>query len=81
MSSRREKRRAKRQAAPVPVPAVDRAPPWSVIYYRRGLTKPAIAVLDGRRKPWRTTLSAADYRAVKKLGESYKREFPRSIAG
>lgn len=47
---------------------------------KRGLTKPAIAVLDGRRKPWRTTLSAADYRAVKNLGEDHKRQHPRRIA-
>jgi len=47
---------------------------------KRGLTKPAIAVLDGRRKPHRTTLSAADYRAVKKLGEDHKRKYPRRIA-
>jgi hypothetical protein len=127
-------KRAKRRAAPVPVPAVDRTPSWSVVYYRasdgtvpalefldgcpgklegeftavldaltgpgreqfrlfcllenasdeelrrRGLTKPAIAVLDGRRKPWRTVLSTADYRAVKKLGEEHKRQHPRRIA-
>lgn len=47
---------------------------------RRGLTKPAIAVLAGRRKPWRTVLSTADYRAVKKLGEDHKRQHPRRIA-
>lgn len=46
----------------------------------RGLAKPAIVVLDGRRKPWRTTLSAADYRAVKKLGDEHKRQYPRRIA-
>ncbi len=47
---------------------------------KRGLIKPAIAVIDGRRKPWRTVLSAADYRAVKKVGEEHKRQFPRRIA-
>jgi hypothetical protein len=47
---------------------------------KRGLVKPAIAVLDGRRKPWRTVLSAADYRAVRKVGEEHKRQFPRRIA-
>lgn len=47
---------------------------------KRGLLKPAIAVLDGRRKPHRTTLSAADYRAVKQLGEDHKRQYPRRIA-
>ncbi len=47
---------------------------------RRGLTKPAVTVLDGRRKPHRTRLKAADYRAVKKLGEDHKRQYPRRIA-
>jgi hypothetical protein len=47
---------------------------------RRGLVRPAIAVIDGRRKPWRTVLTAADYRAVKNLGEEHKRQFPRRIA-
>jgi hypothetical protein len=47
---------------------------------RRGLTKPAIAVLDGRRKPLRTTLSIADYRAIRKLGEEHRRQHPRRIA-
>jgi hypothetical protein len=47
---------------------------------KRGLVKPAIAVIDGRRKPWRTVLSAADYRAVRKVGAEHKRQFPRRIA-
>jgi hypothetical protein len=163
MTNGRGKRAGKRRAEAASVPAIDRVPPWSVIYYRagdgtvpalefldgcpgklegeftavldavaaapppqfsgggkweamhgemtgyheirltgpgreqfrlfcllenasdeelrrRGLTKPAIAVLDGRRKPWRTVLSAADYRAVKKLGEDHKRQHPRRIA-
>jgi hypothetical protein len=47
MSSGRGKR-AKRRAEPVPVPAVDRTPPWSVIYYRAGDgTVPALEFLDG----------------------------------
>jgi hypothetical protein len=161
MSNGRGKR-AKLRAAPAPVLAVDRTPPWSVVYYKasdgtvpalefldgcpgklegeftavldavaaapppqfsgggkweamhgemtgyheirltgpgreqfrlfcllenasdeellkRGLTKPAIAVLDGRRKPSRTVLSTADYRAVKKLGEDHKHQYPRRI--
>jgi hypothetical protein len=89
-------RRAKRRGAPASVPAIDRTPPSSVIYYRSSDdTVPALefldacpgklegeftAVLDGRRKPWRTVLSAADYRAVKKLGEDHKRQHPRRIA-
>jgi hypothetical protein len=46
----------------------------------RGLAKPAIAVLDGRRKPWRTTLPNADYRAIRKLGEDHRAQQPRRIA-
>lgn len=143
MTNGRGKRAAKRRGLAAPVPALDRSPPWNVIYHkavdgsvpalefldrcpgkldgeftavldavadapppqfsgggrweamhgemtgyheirltgpgreqfrlfcllenasdeelrRRGLTKPAIAVLDGRRKPWRTVLSARD---------------------
>lgn len=47
---------------------------------KRGLVKPAIAVIDGRRKPWRTTLRASDYRDVKKLGEDHRQQYPRRIA-
>lgn len=45
-----------------------------------GLPGPAIVVLMGLRKPWRTTFSARDYAAVKKLGEDYRRTNPRRIA-
>jgi hypothetical protein len=37
-------------------------------------------VVDGRDKPFRTTLSDADYAAVGRLGEEYRRRNPRSIA-
>lgn len=47
---------------------------------RRGLAKPAIVVLDGRRKPWRTVLTAGEYRTIRKLGEEHKGQFPRRIA-
>jgi hypothetical protein len=47
---------------------------------RRGLGGPAIAVLTGLRKPWRTTFDERDYRAVQVLGERYKSERPRRIA-
>jgi hypothetical protein len=47
---------------------------------KRGLVKPAIAVIDARRKLWRTVLGPVDYRAVKKVGEEHKRQFPRRIA-
>jgi hypothetical protein len=45
-----------------------------------GLPGPAIVVLDGRRKPWMTVLSAADYREVLELGEAYRASDPRRIA-
>jgi hypothetical protein len=47
---------------------------------RRGLSKPAIAVITGNRKPWRTTFSERDYAAVRKLGDEYRRAHPRRIA-
>ena len=47
---------------------------------RRGFDRPAIAVITGLRKPWRTTFSTRDYRAVQALGERYKSERPRRIA-
>ena len=47
---------------------------------RRGLPKPAIAVITGMRKPWRTKFSEADYRGVRRLGDEYKACHPRRIA-
>lgn len=47
---------------------------------RRGLTKPAVAVITGMRKPWRTKFSERDYRRVRRLGEEHKRSHPRRIA-
>lgn len=47
---------------------------------RRGLARPAIAALDGRRKPWRTTLTARDYRQIKQLGDDHRQQYPRRIA-
>lgn len=46
----------------------------------RGLDKPAIAVITGMRKPWRTKFSDRDYRRVQKLGEEHRRNHPRRIA-
>lgn len=46
---------------------------------RRGLTKPAIAVITGMRKPWRTKFSETDYRRVRRLGDEYKMSHPRRI--
>lgn len=46
----------------------------------RGLDKPAIAVITGLRKPWRTIFSANDYAGVRQLGVAYRAQHPRRIA-
>lgn len=45
-----------------------------------GLPGPAVAVLGGLRKPWMTTLSGADYRRVREMGDDYRSSSPRRIA-
>ncbi len=47
---------------------------------RRGLDRPAIAVITGLRKPWRTTFDERDYRSVRSLGDDHKSNYPRRIA-
>ena len=47
---------------------------------RRGLARPAIAVITGLRKPWRTTFGDHDYRAVRALGDQHASNYPRRIA-
>jgi hypothetical protein len=47
---------------------------------RRGLPRPAIAVITGLRKPWRTTFSERDYARVRELGKDHKQNVPRRIA-
>lgn len=47
---------------------------------RRGLPGPAIAVLTGLRKPWRTKFSERDYRAVRLLGDDHQSNLRRRIA-
>lgn len=47
---------------------------------KRGFTKPAIAVIAGMSKPWRTTFSERDYRRVRELGDEHKTNHPRRIA-
>jgi hypothetical protein len=42
--------------------------------------KPLLVVICGLDKPFRTELSAADYRHVRDLGEAYLRRNPRSLA-
>lgn len=46
---------------------------------QRGLRGPAIAVITGMRKPWKTVFSAADYRRVRDLGDAYLATLPRHI--
>jgi len=46
---------------------------------RRASTSPLV-VIDGRDKAFRTTLTDADYAAVRRLGEEYRRRNPRSLA-
>jgi hypothetical protein len=46
----------------------------------RGFSKPAIAVITGLRKPWRTKFSERDYARVRRLGDEHKRNRPRRIA-
>lgn len=47
---------------------------------RRGLSRPAIAVITGLRKPWRTRFSEADYESVRRLGDEHRANYPRRIA-
>lgn len=47
---------------------------------RRGLARPAIAVITGMRKPWRTVFDERDYSAVRALGDDHGSNFPRRIA-
>lgn len=49
-------------------------------YTAEGREKPLLVVIDGRDKPFRTTLSEADYAAVGRLGEEYLRRNPRSVS-
>jgi len=48
-------------------------------YEAKGQDKPLLVVVDGRDKPFRTTLSDSDYLAVRAMGEEYRRRNPRSI--
>lgn len=47
---------------------------------RRGLARPAIAVITGMRKPWMTAFSAQDYDHVRALGNDYLGTVPRRVA-
>jgi hypothetical protein len=47
---------------------------------RRGLARPAIAVIAGLRKPWMTSFADADYRTTRALADDHRRNHPRRIA-
>jgi len=47
---------------------------------RRGLPRPAIAVIPDMRKPWRTVFSERDYQRVRELGGEHQQNYPRRIA-
>lgn len=47
---------------------------------RRGLPRPAVAVITGMRKSWRTVFSERDYQRVRELGREHQRNYPRRIA-
>ena len=47
---------------------------------RRGLERPAIAVITGLRKPWRTTFDEREYAGVRALGDDHTSNYPRRIA-
>lgn len=47
---------------------------------RLGLVRPAIAVITGMRKPWRTVFGAGEYLSVRELGDKHRNKIPRQIA-
>ena len=47
---------------------------------RRGLQRPAIAVITGMRKPSGTTFSEREYQVVRDLGDEHRQNYPRRIA-
>jgi len=49
-------------------------------YEAKGVDKPLLVVIDGRDKPFRTTLSDPDYAAVRRMGDQYRDRNPRSLA-
>jgi hypothetical protein len=45
----------------------------------RGLTRPAIAVITGMRKPFMTVFDEHDYAGVRRMGDEYRAQMPRRI--
>jgi hypothetical protein len=48
-------------------------------YDADGMTKPLLVVIDGRDKPFGTTLKPKDYATIRALGAEYLSRNPRSI--
>lgn len=48
-------------------------------YAAKGADKPWLVVIGGLDKPFRTTLSDADYAAIRRLGDEYLARNPRSV--
>jgi len=46
---------------------------------RRGLANPAIVVLTGMTKPFRTTFSFQEYQQILDIGEEHKSMYPRRV--
>ena len=44
-----------------------------------GLDGPSVVVIAGKKKPFRTLLSKADYRDVLRLGDEFRSRKPRSV--
>ncbi len=49
-------------------------------YEALGVDKPLLVVIDGRDKPFKSTISAGEYSKVKALGAEYFSRNPRSIS-
>jgi hypothetical protein len=47
---------------------------------KRGLPRPAVAVITGMRKSWRTVFAERDYQRVWELGREHQQNYPRRIA-
>ena len=46
---------------------------------RRGLPRPAIAVITGMRKPWMTAFSDREYAGIRRMGDDHRAQLPRRI--
>lgn len=54
--------------------------PYCVLDHKaKGFDKPVLAILDGRRKAFRTVLTAHDYAAVKEYADDYWSKNPRPV--